>query len=134
MKTLDIKITTPVDIYEIDDIISLTLSTIDGELTILPEHYPLMSAINATKVKFVKSNKDIVYAFASEGIINVREKELVLLLDAFEFKENIDLERAKASYQRAYERITSHNDNVDIARAQAALNRALIRISIAEGK
>lgn len=134
MKTLNIKITTPEEIYEVNDIISLTLSAIDGELTILPEHYPLMSAISATKVKFVKSNKDIIYAFASEGIINIREKELVLLLDAFEFKEDIDIERAKASYQRAYERINSHNENVDLARAQAALNRALIRISIAEGK
>ena len=55
-----------------------------------------------------------------------------MILNAFEFKDEIDLNRAKASYDRAFERISSKNEGVDIARAEASLKRALTRISIVE--
>lgn len=131
MEKLKIRIITPDDIHVIEDVSSITLSAIDGELTILPKHYPLMTAIDVSKVKFIK-DKNPIYGFISDGLLNVKEHEVILILNAFEFKDEIDIARAKASYERAYKRINSKQENIDIARAEASLKRALTRMSIAQ--
>lgn len=132
MKNFNVRIITPNYTANVDELTSMTLKTIVGEMTILPNHYPLISSIEMTKIVF-RRDKSIITAFASEGMINIREKEVVLILNAFEFKDDIDLERARASYQRAYERINSKEESIDVARAEAALRRAMMRISIVEG-
>lgn len=131
MNSFRVRIVTPDYVSEIEGIASLHLRTSVGEITILPNHYPLMSSVEISKVTMMKDGLSID-AFAGEGLLSVKEKESVLLLSAFEFKDDIDIARAKASYERAYERIHSGREHIDIPRAQAALKRALTRISIAE--
>lgn len=131
MADLTVRIVTPEYISVIDGVQSLHLRAVDGELTVLPRHYPLIAAVDVTAVRLRKGNL-LIHAFAGEGVMNVREKEVVLLLSAFEFRDDIDLDRAKASYQRAYQRLQSHSGDIDVRRAEAALKRASTRISIAE--
>lgn len=131
MNSFRVRIVTPNYVSEIEEITSLHLTTAVGEITVLPNHYPLMSAVDIGKVTMMKNDLSID-AFAGEGLLSVKESESVLLLSAFEFKDDIDVARAKASYERAYERIHSGNEHIDIPRAQAALKRALTRINIAE--
>lgn len=131
MSYLKIKVITPSNTLTLDDIMSISLKTIGGDLTILPNHYPLMSAIEVTKITFKREDKSILLAFASEGLISVLEHEIVLILNAFEFKDQIDRKRAQASYERAYQRLNGSNkEDVDIFRAEAAMKRALTRLNI----
>ena len=129
---MNIKVITSSSIKTIEDVERLHLNTIEGEITILPRHYPLITAIDVSKITFIKGKDEKRYAFASNGILNVKESEVILLLNAFEFKEDIDVNRAESSKQRAEERINSKNEKIDMVRAEASLKRALLRIKIAQ--
>ena len=56
----------------------------------------------------------------------------VLLLDAIEKADDIDVNRAKEAMKRAEERLKEKLDKIDEARAKASLSRALNRIQVAE--
>ena len=128
---MTIKIVTSKYKKEILDVTSLHLKTIDGDITILPNHYPLVTAIDITSVT-IKKGKEVVNAFGSNGLMNVREKEVILLLNAFEFENEIDVDRALKSKERAENRINSKDDQIDIIRAEASLKRAIMRLNIAK--
>ena len=129
---MNVKVITSSSTKIVEGVTRLHLKTIEGDITILPKHYPLITAIDVSKVTFIKGKEEKVYAFASSGILNVKETEVILLLNAFEFKDDIDVNRAEASKLRAEERINSHNEKVDMARAEASLKRTLLRIKIAQ--
>ena len=127
--SMNIRVVTPTSNFMIEGVSQVHLRTIEGDITILPKHYPLISAIDVSKV-ILKKGKEEQVAFASNGIMNVKEDELVLVLNAFEFQEDIDLNRAEKSKERALERINSNDERFDMVRAEASLKRALMRISI----
>lgn len=131
MSSFVLRIITPQVSSIISDVESLHFKSISGDITILPNHYPLIVGVDVSKL-LIKKNKLPILAFISDGLVSVKEKEVIMILNAFEFKDEIDLNRAKASYDRAFERISSKNEGVDIARAEASLKRALTRISIVE--
>ena len=128
---MTIKIVTSKYKKEIIDVTSLHLKTIDGDITILPNHYPLVTAIDITSIT-IKKGKEVINSFGSNGLMNVREKEVILLLNAFEFENEIDVDRALKSKQRAEARINSKDDQIDIVRAEASLKRAIMRLNIAK--
>ena len=128
---MTIKIVTSKYKKEITDVTSLHLKTIDGDITILPNHYPLVTAIDITSVT-IKKGKEVINAFGSNGLMNVREKEVILLLNAFEFENEIDIDRALKSKERAENRINSKDDQIDLVRAEASLKRAIMRLNVAK--
>ena len=58
--------------------------------------------------------------------------EVKLVAITFEFRENIDLERARAARDEAKAAISSSADDKIVALAKAKLQRALSRIDVAE--
>ena len=133
MKSLKINVITPTFTKSFEDVSLLNINTVGGELTILPEHYPLISSFDATKV-IIKKNKDKILAFAGDGLLNVKENEIILICSAFTLKDDIDIERAKKSLERAENRLNSNDPSIDKARANLSKKRALLRIKISEEK
>jgi F-type H+-transporting ATPase subunit epsilon len=64
----------------------------------------------------------------------VSPESVVVLADAAEHAEEIDVERAQAARDRAQQRVTERAPitDVDVARAESALTRSLIRLKVAE--
>ena len=67
----------------------------------------------------------------SEGFMEVTKDKVVILAEAAEMPEEVDVERALAAQRRAKERLAAHSHDVDIVRAQAALRRAMTRLQVA---
>ena len=61
-------------------------------------------------------------------------KDAKAMVDAAEKADDIDLDRAKSSLERANERLAKDRDskNIDFFRAEAALKRAITRINVVE--
>ena len=61
-------------------------------------------------------------------------ESVVVLADAAEHAEEIDIERAQAARDRAQQRVDEQPPitDVDVARAESALARSLIRLKVAE--
>jgi F-type H+-transporting ATPase subunit epsilon len=66
------------------------------------------------------------------GFLEVRPDKVIVLADACERADEIDIERAEAAKRRAEERLRTHPPGLDERRAEAALRRSLIRLRIAE--
>jgi len=103
----------------------------EGELGILPNHAPLMTTLQPGELVMRKAGEEYSLAI-SGGFMEVRPDRIIVLADAAERADEIDLARAEAAKQRAQERITKHEMGVDTAQAEASLRRALTRIRVAE--
>ena len=68
----------------------------------------------------------------SGGFLEVRPDRIIVLADAAERAEEIDLARAEEAKRRAQELISHPTHEADVARAEAALRRSLARLKVAE--
>lgn len=103
---------------------------VEGELGILPRHTPLLTMLKPGELRVKKGGEEISI-FVSGGFLEVQPDKVLILADAAERAEEIDLERAEAARRRAQERLAMRGSEVDMARAEAALRRALVREKIA---
>ena len=100
----------------------------DGIFTVRPGHTPVLSTL-APGVLIVVGAKDAQTLFAvSGGFAEVKNDSVVILADAFEEGNKIDIGRAKASQERAQLRLAKPEDDTDLARAEMALARSLARL------
>lgn len=70
----------------------------------------------------------------SGGFLEVRPDRIIILADAAERAEEIDIARAEEAKARAKDLLSRHPSEVDYAVAEAALRRSLIRLKVAERK
>jgi|Deesub1362A_J573_1020465.scaffolds.fasta_scaffold00415_35 F-type H+-transporting ATPase subunit epsilon len=105
----------------------------EGELGILPLHTPLITSLAPGLLRVQKDGKWTVFA-VSGGFLEVRDNRVVVLANAAERPEEIDVERAKRAKERAEQRLASKDPEIDVPRAKAALLRALTRLEAAGGK
>jgi len=104
---------------------------IEGQLGILPHHTPLMTTLQAGELRVRKGGEEFSMVI-SGGFLEVRPDRIIVLADAAERAEEIDLARAEEAKRRAEERLAQRVPEVDMARAEAALRRALTRLKVAE--
>ena len=66
------------------------------------------------------------------GFAEVLPDKVTVLAETAERAENIDVERARKSKERAEERLRSAGVEVDFQRALTALDRANVRLEVAQ--
>ncbi len=109
-----------------DDVDSVVAPGVVGELGILPHHTPLMTVLKPGELRIRKGTEEIIMA-VSGGFIEVRPDKVVVLADAAERAEDIDLERAQAARKRAEDKMKVGVAKQDVAAVEAALRRAIAR-------
>ncbi len=115
-----------------DDVDMVIAPGFEGQLGILPHHTPLMTTLLPGELRIKKGSEEISLAI-SGGFLEVRPDRVIVLADAAERAEEIDVERAEAARKRAREKLAQRRElGIDGARAEAALRRSLIRLKVAE--
>ena len=104
---------------------------VEGQLGILPHHTPLMTTLQAGELRIKKGGGEVSLAI-SGGFLEVRPDRVVVLADAAEKAEEIDVARAEAAKRRAQQLLTERPSGINEARAEAALRRSLARLKVAE--
>lgn len=113
-----------------EDVDILVAPGILGQLGILPHHTPLMTTLEPGELLVRKSGEEISMAI-SGGFLEVRPDRIIVLADAAERADEIDMARAEAAKSRAQQRLTQPAPEIDLAQAEAALRRALARLRVA---
>ena len=114
-----------------DSVELLSVVTTAGQLGILANHTPLLT-IMKTGPMHIKTNKKTIYYAVSGGVLSVQKNQTILLVDAIEQAEDIDINRAKEALKRAEDRLNEKNEKIENVRVNTALSRALNRIQVAE--
>jgi F-type H+-transporting ATPase subunit epsilon len=133
MATLKLEIITAERQVFSDDVNTVVAPGVDGELGILPHHAPLITMLKPGEV-LIRKDSEEMYLFVSGGFLEVRPEKIIILADACERAEEIDIERAEAAKRRAEERLKTLTPELDVAQVQAALIRSLVRLRVAERK
>ncbi len=129
-----LEIVTPERLVYSDDVDVLTVPTVQGEISILAKHVPLVSIISPGEIRIKKDN-NIEYMAISGGFVQVIPNKVIILADAAERAEEIDLERAERARERAQKLMEEkRGDKISHAEAMAAFQRALVRIKVARRK
>jgi len=110
---------------------SFTLPIIDGRAGVLCNHAPMLAALETGVIVYNKDGKPGCIAI-SNGFLEVKNNEAKVLASTAELAEDIDVERAKASMERAKQRLTEKANDTDSARAAASLSRAMARLNATE--
>jgi len=114
-----------------DDVKLVVAWGTEGQLGILPHHAPLMTMLRPGDLLIRKDNEE-QYLAISGGFLEVRPDKVIVLADACERAEEIDVTRAEAAKRRAEEILKARAPEVDAAVAEAALRRSLARLKVAE--
>jgi len=114
-----------------DDVDVVVAPGVEGQLGILPHHAPLMTMLQPGELQVRKGGEEFSLAI-SGGFLEVRPDRVIVLADAAERAEEIDIARAEAAKRRAEERLKHPTPEVDTARAEAALRRAIARLQVVE--
>ncbi|OGH91802.1 MAG: ATP synthase F1 subunit epsilon [Candidatus Magasanikbacteria bacterium RIFOXYD2_FULL_39_9] len=134
MSTLKFKIVTPEKtIYE-NEIFQATIPTMEGEITVLPNHIPLISVLKAGELKF-KDKEGEQQMAVSGGFLEVRGKnEIVILADHAQRVAEIDVDKAEEARARAEEQMANlkNAQDVDYAKLQAIMDRELNKLRVAK--
>ncbi|MGD0352174.1 MAG: F0F1 ATP synthase subunit epsilon [Dehalococcoidia bacterium] len=131
MATLKLEIITAERQVFSDDVNTVVAPGVEGELGILPHHAPLITMLKPGEV-LIRKDSEETYLFVSGGFLEVRPDKIIILADACERAEEIDIERAEAAKHRAEERLKTRTPELDVAQVQAALLRSLVRLKVAE--
>ncbi|MCK5679250.1 F0F1 ATP synthase subunit epsilon [bacterium] len=104
----------------------------EGQFGVLPGHTPFLTTVSVGQLIYRQGNQ-MKHVAVSHGYAEVEYHQVIVLLDAAELPDEIDLDRADRARLRAEGRLAeiSHEDK-DYYEELAALDRAMNRISIAK--
>ena len=132
-KNFKVEILTPFGHYLSTEADYLSTTSSVGVIGILPNHAPLISTLEISKLIIRRGASELVYAIGG-GVIHIKKDHSVtLLVESIERKDEIDVERARSSKERAEQRLQDKTaSEIDIQRAKASLLRALNRLSVSD--
>jgi len=127
-------IVTPERLVYSDSVDAVVAPEIEGQLGILPHHCPLLTTLQAGELKIQKEEEEISIA-VSGGFLEVRPDRVVVLADAADRDDEIDIRKAEEAKRQAEIGVSgSHATEADRAKAEAALRHALACLKIAGKK
>jgi len=145
-KQLKLKIVTPERLILEEMVDQVTLPTIEGEITILPEHIPLISGLVSGDVVAITNGEHIPMAVVG-GFLEVKKNkegntEVAVLADFAEHVSELTEEKIEKAKARALElkklmparRLAGgeNKEHVDFEHFEAELERSLTRVKIAD--
>ena len=112
-----------------EEITQITLPTKAGEITVLPNHIPLVSTLMPGVVHVKKKNGEDEVMSISGGFLEVLKDKVVILADTAERAEELNLTQVEEAHRRAQElkEKARKGENVDFVEVNAAIERELAR-------
>ena len=132
MLKLHLKLITPERTVLDEEVVSLTCPTETGEITILPNHTPLVATLTSGEL-VAKNGGEPHFVHVAGGFIEIRpNNEIIILADGAEHFYEIDVVRAEEAKKQAEEIMKSQSmANEEYVLAAWILRKSLSRIKIA---
>lgn len=127
--TIKFEIVTPEQVVLQTEVLRATIPTEMGEVTILPNHTPLISNLKSGVIEIEKPDKQLDFLVVSGGFLEVFSSKIVILADYAERAANLDeklIEAARAKAEQA--KLEAKNeDEVEFADVSAKLEMELFK-------
>jgi F-type H+-transporting ATPase subunit epsilon len=127
---LALEIVTPDRAIVHDEVDEVQVPGSEGYFGVLPGHTPLLSMLQVGQLWYRRGGEKF-YLSVAFGLAEVLPDRVVILAQIAERAEEIDVDRAQASRQRAEQRLAARQRDQDLERAHVALMKALTRLNVA---
>ena len=130
LKTIKFEIVTPERVVLREEILQISVPTTSGEITILPDHIPLVSVLRPGVIEVKGADNKINIMSVSGGFIEVLHDKIVILADTAERAEDIDEKRVEEARARAEElkKTAKNEDDVQFTNIAAQMEKELARL------
>ena len=129
--TIELQVVTPEHHVLSEDVDSVEMPGKDGYLGILPGHAPLLTEMGLGILTYRKGSETRSTTVMG-GYAEVLPNRVIVLADAAELTEKIDVSRAQAALDRAKANMPGANaTEADWDAANAAITRATVRLEAA---
>ncbi len=125
--TFELSIMTPERQFFSGQVEALTITGIDGQMTVLAGHAPMVVSLAVGEIS-IKQDGVWREAVNSEGFMEVLQDSVVVFVQACEWPEDIDMRRAEEAKHRAEERIRQRQSIWENKSSKIALARAMVRL------
>ena len=133
MTPFSLKIITPEKTFFEGTTTQIIAKTTTGNVGILHGHVPYVANLVSSPFK-IEIEGTLKEAALSGGFIKVSGDEVIVVTNAIEWADEIDVARAERSKQNAEERMKRHESQKEFDRAEKKLKRALNRLLVAGKK
>jgi len=133
MSKITFQLVTPERRLMNEEVDSVTCPTIEGQITVLPKHEPLVATLQHGEL-IVKNGSESQHIAVSGGFVEVRKDEVVILADSAEHAHEIDVERAQEAKKRAEESMKASRNLSEEERSivLAIYNTNVVRLRVAQ--
>jgi len=128
-KTIKFEVVTPERVVFREVALQVTIPTKDGEITVLPNHIPLISILKPGVIDLKTQDKAREIIAVSMGFVEVLKDKIVILADTAERAEEIDMEKTTEARKRAEKIKTEaiHKDDVAFTDATIQIEKEIAR-------
>ncbi len=128
MSTFHLDVLTPERRFFSDEVEAVTVDGIDGQMTIYKDHEPLVAVLVIGELRLKLNTGKWRTAVNSQGFIEVSHGKVTIYVQACEWPEDIDINRANAARERAERRLREQQSLRDHHHTQISLARAMARL------
>ena len=136
-KQLQLKIVTPEKLILEELVDQVTVPTTEGEITILPNHIPLVATLASGDIVAMTNGEHIPMAVVGGFVETKKEKDMTFVVILADFAEHVgnitdeEIEKAKAKAEELKKK-AENNEIIDFEHFESELERSLNRVKIAD--
>ena len=127
--TLQVRIMTPDRIFWNEQAEEIILPTNTGQMGVLKDHAPLMTALDIG-VMLIRSKNEWTSVALLGGFALVKQNQVTVLVNQAESAKTVDPEQAEIAYKKAQEKWMQASDQKQKVEANFALKRARARYQL----
>ncbi len=127
---LHLEIVTPEQKTYADEVDSVVIPGVEGELGVLPQHVPLMTQLLPGELRVMKGGEELRLA-VGEGFVEITADKVAVLTDMAVKESDIDESAAEDAVRRAEEAMKDNKlGDEEYATVKAALQKSLALVRV----
>ena len=132
MKTFRLQIIAPNKIFYDGECTMVEYNTMEGYVGVYADHIPMTQILKPGKLSiYEENNAEPKIGVLHYGFVKIMPDVVSILVERVEWKDELDVERAKSSLERAEKRLESNDATIDKERAIRSKEKAEARIKVA---
>ena len=133
---MKLKLVTLAGVQLNDEVYEVIIPTIDGEISVYPDHEPLVTVAKEGVVTVQRGKNDSEerreYFAISGGIIEITGKTVKILVDEADHGANIIEAETQAAIERAIAMRDNASSDIELDKAHQLIDRHMVRLKVAD--
>jgi len=127
---LALEIITPTKVVLNEEVDEITLPTVNGEISILPNHIDLLTKIKPGEMTIHRNGKIELFAITG-GFLEINNNKVSILADHAIHADDIEIAKAEQAKERAEKAMKEKGTEQDFVIAEAELRKSILELKVA---